>query len=230
MIPMTSKEIMNPQHRDVKEHYPAFALSTGVYDFYQSNPFTVANHHAVLAGQWLALLMHKMNIFNNNPINLVGYSLGTVFVYSTCVSLYDLGCTGLVGDLCLMGACVDLLSLGQNIHKLVGSRGSIKGKFTIQYTMYDSVLKYMFRSVRLGESPIGLKSTSYDFLANCLRSQDPAFARASQQEAVDYLRRRIDNIDVSAWCTSHFDFKKDAHLIMPHVEFNSDLKYFKEKS
>ena len=50
MIPMTSKELMNPKYSEVAKHYPAFTLSTGVYDFYMNNPFTIANHHAVLAG------------------------------------------------------------------------------------------------------------------------------------------------------------------------------------
>ena len=230
MIPMTSKELMNPQYKNLSPGYPAFTLTTGVYDFYQKNPFTIANHHAVLSGQALALIMDKAKLFNNNPISMVGYSLGTVFVYHTLLTLYDLGCQDSVGDVCLLGACVDEVSLGQNIHKLVGSRGSMMGKLTIMYTMYDSVLKYMFRSVRLGENPVGLKKISFDYLANCLKAQDKGFVNASKEDILEYLRGRIDNIDASPYCASHFAFKKKAHLIMPHVEFNGDLKYFREQS
>ena len=220
----------DPKYKNVSPHYPAFTISTGVYDFYQKNPFTIANHHAVLGGQMLALIMDKTKLWNNDTPSLCGYSLGSVFVFSTLCTLYDLGCEGVIGDAVLMGSCVDVLSLGLNIHKLVGSRGSVQGKLTILYTKYDSVLKYLFRSVRLGESPTGLFKISYDFLANCLRNSDPAFSTATKEELMNYLYLKVDNIDVSDWCNSHFAFKYRCTQIMPHIEFNSDLKYFKEKS
>lgn len=229
MIPITSKEMANydpDKYGQLNPNYPAFTVTTGVYDFYMDNPFTIANHHAVISGQMLAILMAKTKLLNNEPVNLVGYSLGTVFVYSTCVALYDLGCCQDVNDVCLMGGCVDEYSLGQNIQKLVGSRGSIKGKLTILYTKYDSVLKYMFKSVRLGENPIGLVKVNFEFLADCLINQDDAFKDMSKLDAVTYLHTRIDNLDSSAWCKSHFAFKKKAHLILPHLTFNSDMRYF----
>lgn len=230
MIPITSKEMMDPKFQGVSAHYPAFTVTTGVYDFYMKNPFTIANHHAVLAGQMLALHLGYTDLYNNNVVNLLGYSLGTIFVYNTLVTLYDIGCNDRVGDVCLMGGCVDEKSLGHNIHKLVGSRGVVQGTLTVHYTRYDSVLKYMFRSVRLGEAPVGLTKLNFDFLARCLQTLDPAFSNLSQNECEAYLRRRIDNPDVSKWCTSHFDFKKRANLIMPHCDFNGDLKHFKESS
>lgn len=230
---MTSKDNDMVDRRKVdslSSHYPAFAVSTGVYDFYMDNPFTVANHHAVISGQMLAILMAKTNLMNNEPVNLMGYSLGTVFVYSTLVALHDLGCRRMVNDVCLMGGCVDIYSFGQNIHKLIGSRGSMQGKLTILYTKYDSVLKYMFRSVRLGENPIGLTRVSFDFLTDCLINQDDEYKKMPRSDVMAYLHTRIDNLDSSAWCKSHFAFKKKAHFILPHIHFNSDNRHFNNAS
>ena len=90
-------------------------------------------------------------------MSLISYSLGTNFVYYTAVLLHDMGCKDSIGDLCLMGGCNDLTTFGHNLHKLIGSKGSVQGKVTVMYSLYDSVLAYLFKSIRLGEYPVGYK-------------------------------------------------------------------------
>ena len=201
-------------------------LTTGIYEFYQVNPFTMAYHHGVLAGQMLAIMIAKSNVFNSNGLCLLGFSLGSVFAYSTCVTLFDLGCHDKVGDVCLMGSTVDLSSLGQNIHKLIGTKGVVQGKLTVVYTIHDTVLAYLFRYARLGETPIGLKSISLEFLMNCLRENDPELAQYSQSKLEAYMKNKFENINVSEWVFGHMDYSSKMCDILSSIDFNSDLQRF----
>lgn len=215
---------------DVSEYLPAFTITTGVYDFYRQNPFTNAYHHTVLAGQLLALMIAKSNIFNANTTSLCGYSFGSVLAYSTCVTLFDLGCHDKVGDVCLMASCVDLTSLGQNIHKLIGTKGVVQGKLTVVFTIYDSVLAYIFRSARVAKEPIGLNKISRKYLVKCLKEQDDKLAKRSDEELDRYLSMKFKNVDASSYVEGHIDYMANITRIMQGIDFNSDLQHFKEKS
>ena len=179
---------------------------------------------------FLGMMMARSNLLNNNPACLLGFSLGSVFAYSACCTLYDLGCRDRVGDMLLIGSTVDLMSLGQNIHKLIGSKGVVQGKLTVCFTIYDSVLAYLFRSARLGESPIGLKRINQDYLLTCLRENDPELKNYSPEMLKRYLNMKFENIDVSATVEGHTDYCKKLLNILPSIDFNSDLQYFKERS
>ena len=213
-----------------KKLLPAFAITTGVYDFYTHNPFTVAYHHAVLAGQLLGLMIERSNMLNSNTVSLCGFSLGSVFAYSTCLTLFDLGGVHKVGDVCLLGSCVDLTNLGQNIHKLIGSKGVIQGKLTIVYSTFDSVLAYMFRSARIGELPLGLKRINRDYLLKCLVENDPEMAAYPKEDLESYLVMKFENVDVSSYVGGHMDYMNKIMRIMQGIDFNSDLQFFKERS
>jgi hypothetical protein len=227
--PQETSNLSSPETRAAK-YVPAFAMTTGVYDFYTHNPFTLAYHHSVLAGQLLGLMIERSNMLNSNTVSLCGFSLGSVFAYSACVTLYDLGAVHKVGDVILMGSCVDLTNLGQNIHKLIGSKGVIQGKLTVVYSIYDSVLAYMFRSARVGELPIGLKRINKDYLIRCLVENDPDLAAYSKEDLESYMIMKFENIDVSSFVGGHLDYMQKIMRIMQGVDFNSDLQYFKEKS
>ena len=227
--PISLKGQLAPKNR-FQERVPRVTLTTGIYEFYQLNPFTMAYHHAVLAGQLLALMMATANLFNDGVPCLLGFSLGSVFAYSTCCTLFDLGCRNKIGDVCLLGSCVDLMSFGQNIHKLIGSKGVIQGKLTVVYTVHDSVLAYLFKSARLGETPIGLKRISPEFLMSCMRENDPGLAGYSQSQLATYLDMKFECIDVSRQVSGHLDYPNKLTDILPSIDFNSDFQFFKERT
>jgi hypothetical protein len=218
------------QAKTIEKYLPAFTITTGVYEFYRQNPFTKAYHQSVLAGQLLALMIDKSNLFNNNTVSLCGYSLGSVFAYSTCCTLYDLGCRDRIGDVCLLASCVDLSSLAENLHKLIGTKGVIQGKLTVVYSIYDSVLSYLFRSARVGEEPIGLKSLNRALLIQSLAENDPALAKFSQADLEGYLSMKLENVDASSYVGGHLDYLDNIPKIMQSIEFNSDLQFFKKDS
>lgn len=202
------------------------SLTTGVYEFYRQNPFTQAYHRAVLAGQLLAVLISRARLFNANPVSLLGFSLGAVFAHAACLALHDLKSPPSLGDVCLLGACVDLLAFGQTLHKLIGSRGVVQGKLTVVFSSHDSVLAYLFRSARLGETPIGLKRPSEEFLMNCLRENDPTLATYSQDRLAMYLAAKFEVIDASAIIGGHLDYATRLADILPLVDFNGDFQAF----
>lgn len=205
---------------------PAIALTTGIYDFYLENPFTKAHHHAVLTGQMLAIMMDKVNLFNNNTTSFLGFSLGSVITYNTLLTLFDLGCLNKVGDVCLMGACVDSDSFLENAYKLIGSKGVVQGKLTVVYTSNDSVLQYLFKTARFGESPLGLERINKERLSAALRRADAALAQLSEADLEEYLHTKLDNWDVSRDVSSHTDYKYKYNLILPRMELNNDLKHY----
>ena len=209
---------------------PALAHTSGIYGFYKDNPFTKAYHHAVLAGQLLAIMIARSGLLNGNAANLFGFSLGSVFAYNTCLTLYDLGCRDMVGDVCLIGSTVDADHLAMNLHKLVGSKGVVQGKLTVCYTTKDNVLSYMFRSARFGESPIGLKKINEEYLVNCLRENDEVVGDMSVQESYGYLRMKFENVNVTQQVEGHMDYSQKLIKIVPGLDFNGDLQYFKERS
>jgi len=209
---------------------PATTLSTGVYDFYQINPFTMAYHNAVLAGQLLGILIGRGMIFPQACPSLLGFSLGSVFAYSACLMMFDLGCKNRVGDLLLMGSCVDLMSFGQNVHKLIGSRGVVSGKLTVLFTTQDSILSFLFKTARLGEIPIGLHRVSDEFVAASLRDNDPIIKQFSPEQLQQYMRIKYENVDVSERVFGHTDYAGKMVDLLSGLDFNSDLQYFKERS
>lgn len=217
-------------YKNVDKNVPAITLTTGIYDFYRDNPFTKAYHHAVLGGQMLAIMMSRGQLLNSNPLGLVGFSLGSVLTYSACCTLFDLESRNAIGDVCLLGSTVDLMSFGQNLHKLIGSKGVIQGKLTVCYTIYDSVLAYLFRSARLGESPIGLRRISTEYLLTCLRENDPELAKLAPDDLKIYLDMKFENLDVSKTVSGHSDYRNHMLDIFPSIDFNSDLQYYKERS
>jgi hypothetical protein len=223
-LPASIELQKNPEYRKLVSTLPAFAMTTGVYDFYKVNPFSEANHHAVMTGQMLALLIGKANIFNGNPVNLMCYSLGSVFVMSTCLTLYDLGCTNRLGDVCFMGACNDLQLFAQSLHKLIGSKGVVQGKLIVMYSIYDTILAYIFKAVRLGEVPLGYKRMNLEYLADCMKSNDPAFKDLPKDQVMKYIESRMDNLDVSEQCENHFVFKYRLRKMLPMFKFGGDFK------
>jgi hypothetical protein len=225
-----SKPIEGEKYANAPKNLPSLTVTTGIYDLYRDNPFTIAYHHAVLAGQFLGLMMARSNILNSNPASLLGFSLGSVLAYSACCTLYDLGCRDRVGDVLLIGSTVDLMNLGQNIHKLIGTKGVIQGKLTVCFTIYDSILSYLFRTARLGESPIGLKKINQEYLLTCLRENDPELKTYPPEQLKRYLAMKFENIDVSNTVEGHTDYKYKLLNILPGIDFNSDLQYFKERS
>jgi hypothetical protein len=221
---ITPEMLKNPEFKRITDAHPAFKMTSGVYDFYKANPFSEANHHAVMTGQMLALLIGKANIFNGNPVNLMCYSLGSVFVMSTCLTLYDLGCTNRLGDVCFMGACNDLQLFAQSLHKLIGSKGVVQGKLIVMYSIYDTILAYIFKAVRLGEVPLGYKRMNLEYLADCMKSNDPAFKDLPKDQVMKYIESRMDNLDVSEQCENHFVFKYRLRKMLPMFKFGGDFK------
>ena len=139
-------------------------------------------------------------------------------------------CFNAIGDVCLIGSTVDTSSFGHNLHKLIGSRGVIQGKLTVCFTTKDNVLSYMFKSARFGESPIGLAKLKEDYLMTCLRENDPKLASLSEPQLKRYFGMKFENINVTCQVDGHLDYKKKLSKIIPSVDFNGDLQYFKERS
>lgn len=104
---------------------PSVGTAMKAYEFYKENPFTEAHHNANLTGQYLAILTKELNIFNNNTICVLGFSLGTLLTFTCLTTLYDMNCLNKIGDVCLMGSVIDETAFYNNVHKLIGPNGVI---------------------------------------------------------------------------------------------------------
>lgn len=151
---------------------PGIGMAFAAYELYRNNPFNDAHHNAGLSGQYLAILVKELNVFNDNSICIFSFSLGTLFTFRLLNTLYDLGGSSSVGDVCMMGSVVDFNAFYNNAHKLIGPSGVIRGKLYILHSKYDKVLKYLFRMAKIGSFPIGLKALNYAKLSDSLLKND----------------------------------------------------------
>ena len=172
-------------------------------------------------------MLDKVNLFNDTAVCMVGYSLGSLLIFDTLTTLYDLAAPVVVGDVCLLGSVVSVNELYDNIHKLIGTKGVVQGKLTVVYTIHDTVLAYLFRVVKLGQTPIGLKPLDKTALVRSLRANDPVLCKWTPHEVLEYLNQKLTNLDGSDYIDGHGAHMTQIHKTMAKVDFNNDANHFK---
>jgi len=213
------------------KHAPKFKklydYSIGTSSVYSDNPFTITYQKAKQTGDYIGLMLDKVNLFNDTAVCMVGYSLGSLLMFDALLTLYDLAAPVVIGDVCLLGSVVSVNEFYDNIHKLIGTKGVVQGKLTVVYTIHDTVLAYLFRVVKLGQTPIGLKPLDKSAIVRALMTNDPELSKWSQHEVREYVNNKMTNLDGSDYISSHGDHMKQIHKTMARVDFNNDANHFK---
>lgn len=187
--------------------------------FYDANPFGQAFRRARLTGNYLGLMLDKMDLLDGRCPSFVSYSLGSLVSFDCLTTLFDLGSEVRVGDVCLLGSVIDREEFYSNVHKLVGSKGIVQGRLTVAFSSNDMILSYLFRIARIGHNPIGISRLDPQKLVNGLKQNDPAFAKLQEAEIRAYIGRKIINMDVSHEVQGHSKYLGNLESILVRSHF-----------
>jgi hypothetical protein len=189
--------------------------------------FNIGSQRALFTGQYLGIMFNSMNLINDNSLNLIGYSLGTVVTFHMLITLFHLGCRSLVGDCCLFAAAFDKNELINNIYKIIGTQGVVQGKLLIFYTTRDSVLKGLFSIAKEGEQDaVGLGGIIEERILENLSARDPILKTKTRGELEVYARRKLEIIDMSNEVSSHADYGNLWKTCFAKSSFVNDNKCF----
>lgn len=128
----------------------------------------------------------------------------------------------MIGDVCLLGSCLDEGMLYKNAHKLIGSQGVIQGKLFIFHCDNDNILSYLFAVARIGEVAIGKRAMDVNKIAEMLKMYDSGFVKENISNVVRYVNNKVEFIDVSDMVTGHLDYREKMFELLKMTDFGND--------
>lgn len=75
----------------------------------------------------LAILMVNYGYFSNKQIHIISYSLGTVLNFELLLYLQAMNSNIKVGDVLLLGSCIESERFENEVHRLLGKNGIVTG-------------------------------------------------------------------------------------------------------
>ena len=166
-------------------------LAGGFYEVFISSLF-----EAIRAGINNAFLLSTTHFLYRKPINLVGYSLGSLTALHTAYDLSYYKQYNRIWDVCLMGSVITHQELYDKLPRLIGSEGSVNGRIFVLYHENDFILKWILSRVQTSVA-IGCQRLDYAQMTKTFREieggLDPSI---NDNELEIYLRKRVINVDV----------------------------------
>lgn len=207
-------------------------------DLYKDNPFIRAYNNAEVTGQHLCQAMLQTLEFRaHRQLDIISFSLGTVVALSFLLNLEQVSPEALhdninqfyVGDVVLMGSCVDHKRLLANIHRLIGTNGIIKGRLVLVFTKNDSVLKYLFKLARLNENAIGFTSVTADEVVDALHNQDPYLKKLQKCEIEAIVKEKFDCYDLTGIIETHSDYRAKLSYVLKVIGFKNNYDFLDDR-
>lgn len=100
----------------------------------KSNPFLKAYENAKRTGQVIAHMISKLGLFQNNKKNFIGFSLGTVLVFELLQKLSETNQSHKVGDVLLLGSCIEKEIFETQVWRLLKKNGLLEGKIKVAFS------------------------------------------------------------------------------------------------
>lgn len=158
------------------------------------NPFEKAYAQALKSGIYLAHMISNEELVKGHGFNLIGFSMGTIVIYSCLQELEKINSLDKINDVIIMGSIIHL----DDIKSL--KLKSIAGHLINCYSENDDILRYFFRAVKWGQSPVGL-------------------------QAIEKNNFKILDVDCSDIISGHMDYREKMDVVLRRIDFNSDF-YF----
>jgi Protein of unknown function (DUF726) len=152
--------------RATSKAFGLLALPTAILSLLDilDNPWHVACHRSDKAGKALGCFLMKRG-FGEQPVTLIGYSLGTRVILSALEYLSEHKAYGIVEQVYLLGGAVSVND--DRIKYLVeGSHKVVSGSVVNAYCSKDFILGYVYRTAELGAIPIGLSEIDQPGIIN----------------------------------------------------------------
>ena len=167
---------------------------------------------AVNVGKAQGHMLSKMDMLDNKPVNLVGFSLGTLAAYYTAINVKS---KNKICDLYLLGSVLDKNEFLGNLWSLIGRGGTVEGRIYIDYSKSDWVLwslKYLkLVKDKKFEEPIGHYGITHKEIADYFLKKN-LISENEYKGWLNYAKAKIMIIDVSdkgighTYYESRYDF------------------------
>lgn len=208
------------------KYTPIVSTVYSVYELIKDNPFNSSHFVSGITGQYLALLVKELDVFNRRTVCLFGFSLGTLFTFTALATLYEMDFPLVISDVVLMGSVVDVRTFYDNLYKIIGSRGVVQGQIYVYYTHRDKTLDYMFRAAKFGdEYPLGVAALDYSEMAKSLQENDAVFSNESLEDLESYCKKKVININVGNIVYAHMDYRNKITKILKLIDVASTDSY-----
>lgn len=177
--------------------------------------FWLCYDEAIRVGVAQAYMKNKLSSFDNKPIDIYGFSLGTLAAFYTAVHIDQ--DSDKLGDIYLMGSVLDKDEFLAKIWNLIGEKGTIKGRLFIDYSTSDWVL-WSLRYLKLIkekqlEQPIGHWGISHEEILNYLLKQK-LVNNEDYGTWLFYLQQKIVIVDVSDLKLGHTKYEKEYDKVL----------------
>ncbi len=191
---------------------------------FDQNIFHKSHETAIKTGQHIASLIQAKKLYKDQIMNFMSFSLGTIVTFEFLLKFQEISHRK-VGDVLLMGSCVELRHFHKNIHRLIGFRGNVAGKVKIAYSKNDKILCYVFRLVNL-ENALGYFGTTHKKIAKALKENDHYFSKWKIEKILEYVKSKVEIYDFSNLILGHKDYRKKLYYILKKIDFCSNFKNF----
>ena len=209
----------------------AGAAADGASDIYIKAVF-----EAIKTGKALSFLVNTTDFLYRKPINIIGYSLGSVV---TLHMLYDLAHYtqyGRVQDVCLMGSVIPENEFYEKLCMLIGEKGSVSGRIFVLYHEQDRVLNSFFGVKYCNDKEnIGSERLNYSKMARTFRKHEEIPYGLSDHQLELFLLQKVINIDASDIFglrnlpfyrrrLVHQAYPENSQIILERIGFGSHLQ------
>ena len=171
----------------------------GMAKLFLDNPFIKSFEEAKRTGFYLAHLIGDLEIFGNNAINLIGFSMGTIVIYECLLELQRMRKYDKIHDVVVMGGIIKREEM-KNIRL-----NMISGWFYHCFSKKDWAIKFLYRLAKFGEKGIGVKRI---------------------EECAD---DKIRNFDCSDIIDGHMTYRVRMKEIFKRIDFNQDVWYLEKE-
>ena len=171
----------------------------GAIKLIMENPFNKSFEEAKKTGFYLAHLLGELEIFGNNNVNLIGFSMGTIVIYECLMELQRMRKFNIINDVVIMGGIISRNDL--NHMKL----DMISGRFLHCFSKNDLALKILFRIAKFGEQAVGVKRV---------------------EECAD---KKFFSLDCTEIVDGHMDYRKKMKEVLKRIDFGQDACYLEKE-
>ena len=203
-------------------------LSDKIFDLMTNKTFDDSYKNGKLTGNNLAEIFYKQNFFDNKIINIISFSLGTIVTFEFLLNLIQKKKNYkkfVIGNICLLGACIDQTNFLNNIHFLIGNKGIVKNKIKIGFSKSDNILSILFKYSQVNKNALGYTGIQFEDICNSLKKNDSFFKDKDYDFIFDYVKSKIEIYDFSDIDLGHTSYRQNLGYILKKIDFMTNYQW-----
>lgn len=193
-----------------------YNLFNSCYDYYWD-----CYHEGIKIGKAQGYMIAQLGSFDKKPLNLEGYSLGSLIAYYSATTVYDLihnnsskGSKDVIQestieDVTLYASQISKTEFLDQVYKLIGKNGSVNGKLRIVFSEQDLVLVMLgglrFMRDRSLSDSIGHSGITYKEIVDTMIRQKHILKR-ERITFMTFLKTKVQIVDLSRMGMRHLQY------------------------